>query len=142
MSPRTTQVLLAVNAILLALHLFYLAGGGAPAVAQAPAPVPEVLRARLIELVSAQGRVVAQLHAGEDGGGNLRLRDGSGTVRVKLGATPDGAGLILMDGRTEPAIHLASSRSGTRLTLAQQGRESRILEPRALRSGAGPGADE
>lgn len=129
MSPRTTQALLAVNAILLALHLFYLAGGAAPAVAQAPAPVPEVLRARLIELVSAQGLVVAQLHAGEDGGGNLRLRDGSGTVRVKLGATPDGAGLILMDGRPEPAIRLSSAKAGTSLTLAQQGRESRILVP-------------
>ncbi len=77
--------------------------------AQAPAQVQEVLRAKLIELVSASGQVVAQLHVGEDGGGNLRLSNGSGSVRVKLGATPDGAGLILMDSHTEPAVLLSAS---------------------------------
>src|SRR5688572_25132159 len=129
MNTRTTHVLLSVIAVLLALHLLHLLGFVLPAKAQAPAQVQEVLRARLIELVSANGQVVAQLHPGEDGGGNLRLRNGTGTVRVKLGATPDGSGLILMDNRTEPAVRLSASTDGTSLMLAQQGKETRTLVP-------------
>jgi hypothetical protein len=129
MNARTTQILLTIIAMLLALHLAYLMGFVSVAKAQAPGHVQEVLRARLIELVSANGQVVAQLHPGEDGGGNLRLRNGNGEVRVKLGSISDGAGLILMDDRTEPAIDLSVSSAGTSLVLAQQGKEKRTLVP-------------
>ena len=129
MKARTTQVLLTVIAMLLAIHLSYLMGFVSAAKAQTPGQVQEVLRARLIELVSANGQVVAQLQPSEDGGGNLRLRNGSGEVRVKIGDTPDGAGLILMDDRTEPAVHLSASSAGTSLVLAQQGKEKRTIVP-------------
>jgi hypothetical protein len=129
MNTRATHILLTAIATLLALHLLYITGLVPQAEAQVPAQVHEVLRAKLIELVSANGQVVEQLYPGEDGGGNLRLRNGSGTVRVKLGATPDGAGLILMDNRTEPAVQLSSSSAGTSLVLAQQGKEKRTLVP-------------
>jgi hypothetical protein len=118
MSTRSTRVLLGVNAVLLAALLIYLVGKDAIAIAQ-PATEAGIVRAKLFELVAENGQVVAQLHAGEDGGGNLRLRSGSGTVRVKLGATSDGSGLILMDEHANPAIHFGSSKAGTKFTVSQ-----------------------
>jgi hypothetical protein len=121
-------VLLAVIAILLAAHLLRgvtspgnaLAGGG---------EAPAVLRAQAIELVNKQGRVVAQLHLGDDGGGNLRLRAGDGTVRVKMGATADGGGLLLLDKEVEPAVRLGADKSGTRLVLAEKGKQEHVFRP-------------
>ncbi|MFZ1324576.1 MAG: hypothetical protein WAT67_00890 [Candidatus Contendobacter sp.] len=89
----------------------------------------EVIRAKLIELVSADGRIVGQLHTAEDGSANLRLRNGSGEVRVKLGASENGAGLILMDGATQPGVWLTAAASGTALTLADPGKPKRVITP-------------
>ena len=127
MRERTTQALLATVAILLALHLVRSAPSVPVATAQEVAPV---LRAQAIELVNGQGLVVAQLYSGEDGGGNLRFRSGDGTVRVKLGATADGSGLLLLDRDVAPAVVLGSTEAGTSLTLAEQGRKQRVIRPR------------
>jgi len=142
MKERTTQLLLAAVAVLLAIHLLRpgpsARGGeagqgaaGAPANAQASAnaPAPAVLRAQSFEMVNGRGQVIAQLHPGEDGGGNLRLRTGDGTIRVKLGATAEGSSLLLMDNQPEPAVSLASKKSGTSIILAGKGKEKRVLEP-------------
>src|SRR5688572_30304977 len=95
MNARFTQTLLALVALLLAANLF---GTVRTAwAARASEPVPDVLRARSIELVAADGKVVAQLHTGEDGSGQLRLRSAGGEVRVKLGPSSGGSSLILMD---------------------------------------------
>jgi hypothetical protein len=91
--------------------------------------IPAVLRAQSIELVDKQGQARAQLFLGDDGGGNLRLRDGSGTVRVKLGATPTGAGLILFDTDVEPGIWASTDKSSTSLKLIEKGKEPRIFKP-------------
>jgi len=90
---------------------------------------PKVIRAQEIELVDQRGQVRAQLHIGEDGGGNLRLRSGDGTVRVKLAGTADGSGLLLLDKEAEPALWLASGKSGTSVTLAEKGKEKRVIKP-------------
>ena len=129
MSSRPAQALLAVIALLLVAHLAFPHGLLTPVSAQASAAVPDVLRARRIDLVNASGAVVGQLYTGEDGGGQIRLRSPDGEVRVKLGASADGSGLILMDDKTEPALWLASKREGTSLTLAQRGREKRVFTP-------------
>jgi hypothetical protein len=50
-------------------------------------------------------------------------------VRVKLGASTDGSGLILFDTEASPAIHLAANKSGTSVTLAQKGKEKRVIQP-------------
>jgi hypothetical protein len=86
---------------------------------QTPPPVHDVLRAKLIELVNDGGDVIGQLFLGEGGSGQLRLRNGSGDVRVKLGASNDGAGagLVMMDARTEPAIQLRSGADPAQLLL-------------------------
>ena len=91
--------------------------------------IPKVLRAEAIELVDGRGQVRAQLHLGEDGGGNLRLRSGDGTVRVKLAGTADGAGLLLFDKEAEPAVWLAANKSGTSVTLAEKGTDKRLFKP-------------
>ena len=126
MKERITSVLLALIVVLLATERVR----STPA-AQAPdaEDVPAVLRAGAFELVNAQGKVVAQLFAGEDGGGNLRLRSGDGVVRVKIGATPDGSGLLLFDDEAEPAVWFASGAAGTKATLAEKGKETKALWP-------------
>jgi hypothetical protein len=127
MKARTTQVLLAAVVLLLTVHLVRYAQPMAEA--QEGERIPTVLRAQAIELVDQQGRVVAQLYVGDDGGGNLRLRSGDGTVRVKLGATSDGSGLLLLDKDAEPAVSLMTKKDGTSITLAEKGKNSRVIEP-------------
>ena len=129
MKERTTQVLLAAVAVLLAAHLFRSAPVAPTAQAEEAGQVPAVLRAQEILLVDKQGKAVAQLHIGEDGGGNLRLRSGDGTIRVKLGGGADGLALLLMDKEAEPAVWLATNKAGTSVTLAEKGKEKRVIKP-------------
>jgi hypothetical protein len=91
--------------------------------------VPKVIRAESLELVDGRGQVRAHIYLGEDGGGNLRLRSGDGTVRVKLGATADGSGLLLFDKEAEPGVWLAANKAGTSVTLAEKGKEKRVIKP-------------
>lgn len=123
MKDRLTQALLAVIAALLALNLFR---PSPPAQMQ---PTNGMLRVQGFELVNNKGQVVAQLYAGDDGGGNLRLRSGDGVVRVKLGAETEGSGLLLLDKETAPAVWLLAGKDGTSLTLAEKGKERKILKP-------------
>lgn len=124
-----TQSLLALNAVLLLAHLLAATPAVPSAVAQTAVPVHEVLRARQIDVVAANGQVVAQLYTADDGAGNLRLRSGSGEVRVKLGATADGAGLILMNQNTEPAAWLSVASAQTSLKLTERGKTTRVIAP-------------
>jgi hypothetical protein len=109
----STPALVAGN-IVLALALMWTS-----AQSQTPPPVQDVVRAKLIELVNDNGDVVGQLYLGEGGSGQIRLRNGSGEVRVKLGPSNDGtgAGLIMMDQSTEPAVILRAEADGGTLTL-------------------------
>ena len=129
MKERLTQALLAAAVVLLAVQLFRSGSGDSGALAEGDDQVPAVLRARLIELVNEENRVVAQLYPGKDGGGNLRLRNGAGIIRVKLGATDDGAGLLLVDEDVEPAVQLSTKQSKTSLTLTEKGKAKRVFKP-------------
>ena len=132
-----THLLLSGIAALLAANLGYQfldddSTAPTPVVATNDATATEihdVLRAKLIELVDENGQPKAQLYLGEDGAGNLRLRDPSGEVRVKLGATEEGAGLLLLDGDVEPAVQLGADSAGTRLRLAQKGKAATVIAP-------------
>jgi hypothetical protein len=129
MKERTTQVLLTVVALLLAAQLLKSDPLLPAAEAQELKDAATVLRAQEIQLVDKQGKMIAQLYMGEDGGGNLRLRSGDGMIRVKLGATDDGSGLLLFDREAEPAVWLASNKTGTSATLAEKGKDKRIIKP-------------
>jgi hypothetical protein len=91
--------------------------------------IPDVLRARMLELVDESGQVRANLKVEPGGEVVFRLRDAQGTVRVKLAASADGSGLLLLDDRTEPGAHLLASPRGTSLTLSARGKEKRVIEP-------------
>jgi hypothetical protein len=127
MNVRITQLLLTVIAVLLAAHLFR---STAPAAqANENGEVPEVLRARMLELVDEEGRVRANLKVEEGGEVVFRLRDVEGTIRVKIGAGKDGSGLVLMDDRTEPAVQLLAKPAGTSMTLSEEGKAKRVITP-------------
>lgn len=102
--------------------------------AAAAADAAPVVRARLIELVDQGGQVRAQLKTEDSGEVVLRLRDPKGQIRVKLGASERGSGLLLNDERTEPAVHVLAGLSGldhkpvTGITLADA-RSRRVLKP-------------
>jgi hypothetical protein len=115
------RVLLASNAILLAALVW--------TQTRPQPPVPDVLRARSIELVDQRGDMRAQLHVAETGGGELRLRSGSGEVRTKLGATDDGAILLLLDGSAEPGVRLATGKDGPSLRLIDRTKGERVVAP-------------
>lgn len=129
MKERTTQLLLAMVVILLIVQLFQGASPVSAVHADESAVERSVVRAQAFELLDKQGKVVAQIHVGEDGGGNIRLRSGDGMVRVKLGASMDGSGLILFATEASPAVHLAANKSGTSATLAEKGKEKRVIQP-------------
>jgi hypothetical protein len=90
--------------------------------------IPPVLRARAIELVDDRGRVRARLNVEPGGETVFRLTDANGTIRVKIGAAEDGSGLVLLDGSTEPGVHMLAKRTGTSLTL-RQGGQQRVIAP-------------
>jgi hypothetical protein len=117
-----------VNLVLLSLIL-------PQALSSSGQPVSSVLRARVIELVDADGRVRSRLNVERDGEVVFRLLDQKGTIRVKLGAGEHGSGLVLLDETTEPGVHLLARRqaTGTRpgttgLTL-RAGAQTRSIKP-------------
>jgi len=125
---RSHKVLLAVTALNVALVAVAWLGitGVQPGGAQ---DSPGVLQATGFDLVNDDGVVVAQLYVGEDGTGQVRLRDADGVVRVKLGASSDGSGLILFQGGDpEPGVYALVNENGTKIRLAH-GEEHRVLEP-------------
>ncbi len=119
---RLLVVLTGVNALFMAVSL-------TQANRLSAAGDADTVRARTIELVDQQGRVRAQLKVEPDGEAVFRLRDTRGEVRVKLGAGGDGSGLVLLDGATEPGIHMLAKDSGTSLTLTSRGGQRRVIVP-------------
>lgn len=119
---RSNRLLIGLTAINLTLLIAQLAG-----IARASTGGgPETVRARAIELIDERGRVRAQLNVETDGEAVFRLRDAEGEIRVKLGGGRDGSGLLLLDGSTEPGIHLLAGSSGTSVTLRRDGRRRAI----------------
>jgi hypothetical protein len=119
---RLLIVLTSVNALVLLVLLVHSSR-------LAVASNPETVRARAIELVDEHGHVRAQLNVEPDGEAVFRLRDAKGAIRVKLGGGGDGSGLLLLDGATEPAIHMLAKDSGTSVTLMNKGGQRRVIAP-------------
>lgn len=88
---------------------------------------PTVIQARAIELVDGEGNVRAQLLLTKEGGSLFRMRDGKGEVRVKMEASADGAGLLFLDGRTEPAVQLGTGKGGTNLKLTSPDKKVKVI---------------
>jgi hypothetical protein len=124
-SHKLITALTLVNLLILGTLLL----GGAPT-NPTDKVAPSVVRAQAIELVDAEGNVRGQLFLGPDGGGNIRLRAPNGEVRVKIGATIEGGGLMFADKRTEPVVQLrASGKTGANLTLTAEDKKEKVIAP-------------
>lgn len=92
--------------------------------------IPEVLRVRAFELIDENGRVRAQLNIDETNGEVIfRLRDEKESIRVKLGASEEGSGLLLINDLTEPGVHLLARQDDTSLTLTDQSGAEQLIRP-------------
>ena len=100
-------------AALLAANVF-LVGYALPRREAAVTQRADTVRVRAFELVDERGRVRSRLNVEPGGDVVLRMMGENGTIRVKLGASEAGSGLVLMDEATEPAIHAIARRSATR----------------------------
>jgi hypothetical protein len=59
----------------------------------------------------------------------FRLLDQRGRIRVKLGASEDGSGLVLGNDTTEPGVHILAKADGSSLRLANKDRRERVITP-------------
>jgi hypothetical protein len=92
--------------------------------------IPDVLRVRAFELVDGNGRGRAQFNVDETNGEVIfRLRDENENIRVKLGASEEGSGLLLINDLTQPGIHILARQDDTSLTLTDQSGTSQVIEP-------------
>ncbi|MGI8603936.1 MAG: hypothetical protein ACR2OZ_13200 [Verrucomicrobiales bacterium] len=91
--------------------------------------VQSIIRARAIELVDGHGRVRASLDVATNGEAVFRLRDARENIRLKLGASEDGSGLLLLDGSTNPGLHVLAKGGNTTLTLINKDGGKRVIEP-------------
>jgi hypothetical protein len=126
---RFTVAFTAINVVALLLALMHL-----PHTTVEPTPL--VLRGRALELVDDRGQVRSRLTVEPSGEVVLRLLDKNGTIRVKLGASEDGSGLVLLDEATEPAIQALARRTRTpdkpvttSLTLRGAAGPPRVISP-------------
>lgn len=129
MQAKLTNVLLTIVAVLLGANLLSGWTPVANADAKESPQTHEVLRARLIELVNSNGQTVGQIYTGDDGAGNLRLRSAQGEIRVKLGATTEGGGLIVMNRKTEPAAWLSVAAEQGTLRLSGPQGATKVITP-------------
>ena len=91
--------------------------------------IPQVIRVRAFELIDENGRVRAQLNVESNGEVVFRLRDEKETIRVKIGASEEGSGLLLANNLTEPGVHMLADQNGSSLTLIEEGGGKRVIEP-------------
>ena len=103
-TQRLALALLVLNLVLLALFFTQRRAAAAQ-------PIEPIIRARTLELVDAHGRVRSRLSVETDGEVILRLFDQTGTIRVKLGASESGSGLLLTDETTEPGVQILARRA-------------------------------
>jgi hypothetical protein len=96
--------------------------------AEAPEPAPR-LRASALELVDANGQSRARLAVEEGGEVVLRLLDEKGEIRVKLGASANGSGLLLANDTAQPGVQLLAGRDGTGIRLANKSGATRVVTP-------------
>ena len=91
--------------------------------------IPDVVRARAWELVDQNGRPRASLDVAPQGDVFFRLRDDSGTIRVKMSAGRNGSGLLLLDAATEPGVQIDAGPDGSRIRLTNRDGRRRELVP-------------
>jgi hypothetical protein len=89
--------------------------------------VPSLLRARAIELVDGRGQTRVQIQVERNGEVVFRLRDEDGAIRVKLGASRTGSGLLLLNEETEPGVHALAGARETSLSVQRGGERTELV---------------
>jgi hypothetical protein len=87
-----------------------------------------VLRARAIELTDGRGQVRAEIKVESNREVVFRLRDQRGQIRVKIGASRAGSGLLLLNDATEPGVQALAGADNTSVTV-QRGEARQSLAP-------------
>lgn len=82
---------------------------------------------REFELVGEDGKRRANIRVEDSGEVVFRLMDKSGTIRVKLGASESGSGLVLLDKSTEPGFQALSKDKGGKLVVFDKNGKQREL---------------
>jgi hypothetical protein len=106
--------------------LLVLLGHDMPTTAQPDAPV---IRGRALELADDRGQIRSRLNVESSGEVVFRMLDEAGTIRVKLGASADGSGLLLLDDATEPGVHMLARPTGPTVTLTGKDGQQLTLQP-------------
>lgn len=75
---------------------------------------------REFELVDAKNKERCSIKIEDTGEVVFRLRDGSGSIRVKVGAGENGSGFVFLDDQTNPVIHGQANKDGGKLTLSNK----------------------
>lgn len=87
----------------------------------------EKIRVKEFEVIDSKGAVRAAIKTEPDGEVILRLRDKTGTIRVKLGATEQGSSLVLLNDATEVGIHAIAKNKETKFTVLGKDGKKREL---------------
>lgn len=87
----------------------------------------EKIRVKEFEVIDSKGVVRAAIKTEPDGEVMLRLRDKTGTIRVKLGATEQGSSLVLLNDATEVGIHAIAKNKETKFTVLGKDGKKREL---------------
>jgi len=82
---------------------------------------------REFELVDDKGKERLTIKIEDSNELVFRMRDSDGTIRIKLGASETGSGLVLLDGATNPAIHALAGKDGGTLTLMDKAGRKRAF---------------
>lgn len=85
------------------------------------------IRVKEFELVDNVGTTRAAIKVEPDGEVIMRLRDKNGAIKVKIGASEDGSGLVLLNNSTELGIQALVKRTGTKLVMMDKDGKKREL---------------
>ena len=86
----------------------------------------EKIRVQEFELVDKNGKERASIKVESTGEIVFRMRDRTGTIRIKVGADEGGSGFVFLDGLTNTGIHGVIKNEGS--TIAITGKDGKVRE--------------
>lgn len=87
------------------------------------------LRGRAFQLVDEQGAVRASIKVEPGGEAVLRLFDQKGVLRIKLGTSTEGSGLVLLNSDTNLGVQILANSSGSSITLKNKDGQEEVIGP-------------
>ncbi|MBL7816011.1 MAG: hypothetical protein JNL70_13425 [Saprospiraceae bacterium] len=96
---------------------------------KAEGEIQSIVRTKMIELVDDKGQKRASLIAYPEGETVFRIMDSHGNIRVKVGGSDEGSGIVLLDDKTHPGFHALSKKNGVSLTLTDENGKQQVLKP-------------